>query len=83
MKSFAVRNAIRKDGRTIYDDGVARAADLGEDRIVLECSGHSVECGVLQIPEAAQALIGAVGGKLSLLEASHAVLFDIEDRLDG
>jgi hypothetical protein len=83
MKSFCVKANQRGDGRSVYDDGVARAAELDDGRFLLECSGFSVECDILQIAEAASALIGMAGGKLSVLEASRAVLFDLEEGLDA
>ena len=69
------------NGRTFYDDAVARAADVGEDRFLMTCSGHSVECHALEIVEAANALARRVGGRLSILEAVRAVLDDIEARI--
>lgn len=80
--SFAVKpGASVTKGRTVYDDGVARAADIGEDRFLLVCSSHSVECHALEIVEAANALSRRVGGRLSVLEAVRATLEDIETRL--
>lgn len=68
-------------GRTIYDDGVARIADLGEDRFSIACAGHSVKCDALELVDAGVALIKHVGGKLSILEAVRVALEDIEARL--
>lgn len=72
-------SAIR--GRTVYDDGVARAAGVGDDRFLLTCSGHSVECDAHDLVEAMLALSRRVGGRQSLMEAARAVLEDIESRL--
>lgn len=65
-------------GRTIYDDGVARAADLGEGKYMLECSSHSICFDLFEIAEAMAALRKKVGGALSLMEASRAILDDVE-----
>lgn len=76
-----VKHGASITGRTIYDDGVARVADIGEDRFSIACAGHSVKCDALELVEAAAALIRKVGGKLSILEATRVALEDIEARL--
>lgn len=68
-------------GRTVYDDGVARAADLGEGKFMLECAGHSICFDLFEIAEAMAALRKKVGGAMSLMEASRAILDDVEDSL--
>jgi hypothetical protein len=68
-------------GRTVYDDGVARIADLGEDQFSIACAGHSVKCHALDLVDAGVLLIRRVGGKLSILEAVRVALEDIESRL--
>lgn len=74
-------SALSGLGRTIYDDGIARAADLGEGKYQFECSGSTIAFEVFEIAESAQALIKKVGGKLSILEAARATLEDIERTL--
>lgn len=76
-----VKSGATNGGRTIYDDGVARIADLGEDRFSIACAGHSVKCDALELVDAGVALIRRVGGKLSILEAVRVALEDIEARL--
>lgn len=78
---FEVKVGATSAGRTIYDDGIARLADLGEDRFSIACAGYSVKCDAIELVDAAAALIGSVGGRLSILEAIQAALEDIEARL--
>lgn len=81
MSDLTVKAEATGAGRTIYDDGVARAADIGGDRFLLECAGRSIESGALELVEAATALIRHAGGKLSILESVRATLEDIEARI--
>ena len=76
-----VKAGITSEGRTIYDDGVARVADIGNDRFLLECAGRSVECSAVLLVDAALMLIRSVGGKMSILEAVRVALEDIEGRI--
>lgn len=76
-----VKAGATSAGRTIYDDGIARLADLGDDRFSIACAGHSVKCDALELVDAAAMLIGSIGGRLSILEAIQAALEDIEARL--
>lgn len=76
-----VQSLTKGWGRTIYDDGVARAADLGEGKFLLECAGHSNCFDLFEIAEAMAALRKKVGGALSLMEASRAILDDVEETL--
>jgi len=79
--TLEVKAGITGAGREIYDDDICRAADIGGDRFLLECSGRSIVCGALEIVEAATMLIRSVGGKLPILEAVRVVLEDIESRI--
>lgn len=76
-----VKAGATSAGRTIYDDGVARIADMGEDRFSIACAGHSIRCEALDLVDAGVVLISRVGGKLSILEAVRVALEDIEARL--
>jgi hypothetical protein len=79
--NFEVERCLRSDGRTIFDDGIVRSADLGADRYVLSCGVRSVECDILDIVEAATALIRSAGGAALVMEAVRAVLSDVETRI--
>lgn len=76
-----VKAGASSSGRTIYDDGVARLSDLGDDHFSIACAGHSIRCEALELVDAGVALIKRVGGKLSILEAVRVALEDIEARL--
>lgn len=76
-----VKKGATTGGRTVYDDGVARIADLGNDEFVIICAGHSIKCHALELVDAGVALLTRVGGKLSILEGVRVALEDIEARL--
>ncbi len=76
-----VKPGVTSVGRTIYDDGIARLADVGADHFSIGCAGHSIRCDAPQLVDAGVMLITRVGGKLSILEAVRVALEDIEARL--
>lgn len=64
-------------GREIFNDGIARSAELGPDLYAIEAGGRSVQFDLMSVAEAVSALCRSVGGcSMMIVEAGRALVDD-------
>lgn len=79
---IVILNESAAEGRTIYDDEVARAAELAPGLYVLEAGGRSVQFDLMSVAEAADALCAkARPASDSIIQAAHSLIEDVAENL--